>query len=344
MSDFPDNELCIIIAGSQGQEGSSLVRAVYGEHREVSIGPSDKVIFSADAIPGNEIPYYQSIDQLFKNGVEVVYPEIEPGIHQSGHASAPEQLQLLKLLQHKYAMPIGGADRHRVLYERRVAAQANLDRQHTILPESGQIVEVGEGRVSFGQTVELHPQTVDGLGIGDVGKLVLSDRKALSQSGMIVVVIPRQGKQLRLDNIQVISRGFVYLKESQDLLKNTRFMIKKTIEEGVYAIEPFSTNGLGRVKDGKPSGIYRLERDGHVRDDFSREVLAFIYENYKTLPFCSRWIYKKFGSRGLLALKRIEDVGILHNYPRLMEAGNGKVAQAEETTLLAKDKKIITTL
>ncbi|MBS3065731.1 type II methionyl aminopeptidase [Candidatus Pacearchaeota archaeon] len=119
---------------------------------------------------------------------------------------------------------------------------------------------------------------------------------------------------------------------------------EKTIEEGVYAIEPFSTNGLGRVKDGKPSGIYRLERDGHVRDDFSREVLAFIYENYKTLPFCSRWIYKKFGSRGLLALKRIEDVGILHNYPRLMEAGNGKVAQAEETTLLAKDKKIITTL
>jgi len=119
---------------------------------------------------------------------------------------------------------------------------------------------------------------------------------------------------------------------------------EKTIEEGTYAIEPFATIGLGRVRDGKPSGIYRLENELPVRDTFAREVLAFIYEEYQTLPFCSRWIYKKFGARGLLALKRIEEAGILHNYPQLIEAGNGKVAQAEDTILLEKNKKTITTI
>jgi len=117
----------------------------------------------------------------------------------------------------------------------------------------------------------------------------------------------------------------------------------KTLPEGAFAIEPFSTNGLGSVKDGKPSGIYHLEKPGAVRDSFARSVLAFIKEEYKTLPFCSRWIHKKFGSRGLLGLKRIEDAGLLHHYPQLIERGSGKVAQAEHTVLLLEDKKIITT-
>ena len=115
------------------------------------------------------------------------------------------------------------------------------------------------------------------------------------------------------------------------------------LEEGTYAIEPFATNGLGRVKDGKPSGIYRLISEGNVRDKFAREVLAFIIEEYNTLPFCSRWIYKKFSSRGLLALRQIEQAGILHQYPQLIEEGKGKIAQAEHTVLLTKKEKIVTT-
>jgi len=116
------------------------------------------------------------------------------------------------------------------------------------------------------------------------------------------------------------------------------------LEEGVYAVEPFATNGLGRVKDGKPSGIYRLDREGNVRDSFAREVLNFISEEYQTLPFCSRWIVRKFGSRGLLALRMIEQAGILHQYPQLMEEGKGKVAQAEHTVILTKKEKIVSTL
>lgn len=116
------------------------------------------------------------------------------------------------------------------------------------------------------------------------------------------------------------------------------------IEEGIYAIEPFATIGFGSVKEGKPSGIYKIEKEGPVRDSFAREVLAFISEEYKTLPFCARWIQKKFGTRGLLALKRIEDAGLLRHYPQLIETGAGKVSQAEHTLILEKDKKIITTL
>jgi len=114
--------------------------------------------------------------------------------------------------------------------------------------------------------------------------------------------------------------------------------------EGVYAIEPFATNGLGSVKDGKPSGIYKLEKEGNVRDNFAREVLQFIVDEYQTLPFCSRWIYKKFGSRGLLALRLIEQAGVLHHYSQLIESGKGKVAQAEHTVLLLQKEKVITTL
>jgi methionyl aminopeptidase len=117
-----------------------------------------------------------------------------------------------------------------------------------------------------------------------------------------------------------------------------------TTEEGVYAIEPFATTGLGSIRDGKLSGIYKIEREGNVRDSTAREVLAFIYEEYQTLPFCSRWIHKKFGTRGLLALKRIEDAGLLHHYPQLMEISGKKVSQSEHTIILEKDQKTITTL
>jgi len=115
------------------------------------------------------------------------------------------------------------------------------------------------------------------------------------------------------------------------------------IVPGLYAIEPFSTSGLGKVKDGKPSGIYKLEKPGNVRDSFAREVLNFIAEEYQTLPFCSRWIHKKFGTRGLLALRQIEQQGLLHHYPQLIEISGKKVAQTEHTVLITGKDKIITT-
>jgi methionyl aminopeptidase len=118
---------------------------------------------------------------------------------------------------------------------------------------------------------------------------------------------------------------------------------EEKLENGLYAIEPFATSGHGRVRDGKPSGIYRVDGIGTPRDNFAREVLVYIVEEYNGLPFCSRWIYKKFGSRGLLALRQLEQIGVLHQYAQLVEAGKGKVAQAEHTVLLYDGKKLVTT-
>ncbi len=115
------------------------------------------------------------------------------------------------------------------------------------------------------------------------------------------------------------------------------------VEEGVHAIEPFVTTGSGRVRDGRGSGIYSIEKDGQVRDAFAREVLSYVADEYQTLPFCSRWLVKKFGTRALIALKRIEDAGILHQYPQLIEVSGAKVAQAEHTVVLIGKEKIVTT-
>jgi len=118
------------------------------------------------------------------------------------------------------------------------------------------------------------------------------------------------------------------------------------IEPGLYAIEPFTTlpSGSGSVRDGKPSGIYHLENTtANVRDPTARKVLQFIKENYNTLPFCSRWIHKEFGTRGLLALRQIESSGLLHHYPQLIERSGKPVAQAEHSVLLTEKEKTITT-
>ncbi len=115
------------------------------------------------------------------------------------------------------------------------------------------------------------------------------------------------------------------------------------LEEGAYAVEPFATSGHGKVRDGKPSGIYVIEKEVQVRDSFAREVLVYIKETYNTLPFCSRWIVKKFGTRALIALKRIEEAGIVHHYAQLVEISKKPVAQAEHTIILTKKEKIVTT-
>jgi methionyl aminopeptidase len=115
------------------------------------------------------------------------------------------------------------------------------------------------------------------------------------------------------------------------------------LDEGVYAIEPFVTKGVGYVKDGKPSGIYELKGNGAIRDSKAREVFSYIIENYNTLPFCSRWLVKKFGTRALISLNQIEQTGAIHQFSQLIERSGEKVAQAENTILISKNKVEVTT-
>ncbi|MFA6814145.1 MAG: ribonuclease J [Candidatus Pacebacteria bacterium] len=247
MKQIPDNKLCIIIAGSQGQEGSSLVRAVYGDHQIVQISNHDKVIFSADVIPGNEIPYYSAIDQLAADEVDVVYPDIRPDIHRSGHASRVEQELILKLLKPKFVMPIGGADRHRSLFKKIVAKPLSYQDWQILLPKTGEILEIDQQRVSVAQRISLSAKIIDGLGIGDVGPIVLSDRLNLSKAGIIVLILPRFKKKFDFNKMQVISRGFVFMKEADEVIK---YIKKETIS---------IIQGLGKnVKDEELK--HRLEK------------------------------------------------------------------------------------
>jgi ribonuclease J len=227
MQDYKDSELCIIIAGSQGQEGSSLMRAVYGEHPTLQIKPNDRVVFSSDAIPGNEIPYYDAIDELSRNGVRVLYPDLMPDLHQSGHGGAMEQKMMIALVKPKYLFPMGGQDRHREKFYELVAEKMGYKANQVLIPGAGDIIEFKDSRPEVVDHIALHPKLVDGLGVGDVGRTILSDRQALGREGMIVLVIPKMQGRLDLENLKVISRGFVFMQQAPEVLE----FIKQTTSD-----------------------------------------------------------------------------------------------------------------
>lgn len=238
LGDYKDRELCVIVAGSQGQEGSSLMRAIYGEHQMLDIKPNDTVVFSADAIPGNEVAYFEAIDELARNKIHVLYPSIMPGLHSSGHASMPEQQTILGWVRPQYVMPVGGADRHRYKFFEMVAKPLGFTEQQVLIPESGEILGFQNGTVHSIDTLNLQPQIVDGLGIGDVGPIVLSDRRTLGQAGIVVVVIPRSGKEFLLKEVAVVSRGFIFMKDAEEVVE----FIKQTVAEII-------SENKGQVKD-----------------------------------------------------------------------------------------------
>ena len=227
IDDYRDSQLVIIIAGSQGQEGSSLMRAVFGEHHVVHLGPQDTVVFSASVIPGNEYNYYGAIDELSRNKIYVLYPAINPKLHRSGHGSQPEQVKLLDLIKPRFVMPIGGADRHREKFAELVAKPLGYKDEQILLPSPGEELNYFNDRVKVVSATTLKPQIVDGLGIGDVGPAVLSDRRSLSQAGIVVVVLPRRGGQILKDKIEVISRGFVFMKEAGEVVD---FIISEAVQ------------------------------------------------------------------------------------------------------------------
>ena len=250
---YPDHELVIIIAGSQGQEGSSLMRAISGTHPEIQIKKEDMVVFSADAIPGNELNYYAAIDDLYFNGVKTIYPTIDKMVHQSGHASAEEQQHLLDLVRPEWVMPIGGSDRHRVLYKEFVAAEVNYPVEKVLVPADGEIlgVEADRGKpIRAIDWVSLKAQYVDGLGIGDVGPAVLNDRQVLGEEGMIIVILKRMNGKIDLDDIHVVSRGFVFMRDAAEVVDYIKTRTKEIVlRDGKmkdYDLEMSVVKGLGK--------------------------------------------------------------------------------------------------
>lgn len=231
MGDYKDNELCVVVAGSQGQPGSSLVRAINGEHPILQVSKTDKVVFATEPIPGNESNVYSAIDELARSGIDVAYSDIDKNLHVSGHAGAIEQQLLIALLKPKYLLPIGGTDRHRVIYKR-LAESMRFDGNRILLPGSGQIIEFDHETAAFGETVPLKSMMVDGLGVGDVGNVVLSDRQTMAQEGMVVVIVPRKGTEYQVREISVISRGFVFMKHADEIVQAIKDETISIVNEG----------------------------------------------------------------------------------------------------------------
>jgi len=253
---LPADKVCIVIAGSQGQPESSLARAAQGDHTLVKIGPNDKVVFSSEPIPGNEDNVYTAIDAISKIGADVSYSDVDDNLHVSGHASAIEQKQLMEFIKPQYLVPIGGTYRHMIQY-RKLAVQMKFDERQVYLLEDGQTLEFKDGKCSLGQSIKLRHIMVDGTGVGDVGTVVLNDRKVLADSGIVLINIPidKETKMPKGD-IQVISRGFVFMKESQALVERIKQEVFSIIDSNQELLSDW--NGLRRkIEQGIGDQVYQ---------------------------------------------------------------------------------------
>ncbi len=225
---FPNEKLAILCTGSQGEEYSALVRMSTGEHKQIRIKRGDTVVVSAGAIPGNERTVADTVNNLFRLGADVFYGAERERIHSSGHAKREELKLVIATVKPDYFIPIHGEFRHLVLHIR-LAQEMGLDPMHTFAIEDGQIVEIkdGIGRVSS-QSVDASYVLVDGLGVGDVGNIVLRDRQAMAKDGIFVVILTvdhETGKIITSPDI--ISRGFIYMRQREDLVFKARQEVKK---------------------------------------------------------------------------------------------------------------------
>lgn len=226
---LPPQNLCLLVAGSQGQAGSAMERLSLGEHQDAVIKPGDKVVFSSDYIPGTESSTQSLIDSLSKLGATVIYTNITDNLHVSGHGSQQDLLLMMALTRPKYLVPIGGTYRHMVQYSR-LAQSMGYQASQIFLPEFNQSLEITPEAVKLGPTVEVKNVMVDGLGVGDVGHIVLRDRRVLAEEGIVVAVVETDQNELsKVDRIDLVSRGFVFAKENTQLFAQASELLKQAI-------------------------------------------------------------------------------------------------------------------
>ena len=230
IKNYTDEQLVIITTGSQGETMSALTRMAAGEHKKVEITPNDLVIISANPIPGNEKLVSKVIDDLMKIGAEVVYSSLAD-VHVSGHACQEEQKLMLSLTRPKYFIPVHGEYRQLMAHSE-TAKKIGIDPKDIFLMTNGRILELTENSARLGGTVPFGRIMVDGLGVGDVGNIVLRDRQHLSQDGLIIVVLTMDSATGSVvSGPDVISRGFVYVRESENLMDEVKRVVKEEIHK-----------------------------------------------------------------------------------------------------------------
>jgi ribonuclease J len=226
---LPPHKVALIIAGSQGQEGSGLYRLVAGEHRHIKLKSQDKVVLSSSVIPGNESSVYSLIDALYQQDVSVSYFGNTKNLHVTGHGYKQDLKLLLHLINPKNVIPIGGDIRHMHLYQEMALKSGYTNKQAQVLKD-GQTIILRKGQLHQGQPVESKNIYVDGLGVGDVGTAILRDRQTMSSDGILLAIIPVNSRTGQLDgNIEIISKGFVYMKKSKSLIEKTKNTINQSL-------------------------------------------------------------------------------------------------------------------
>lgn len=259
---LPANQLAFLVAGSQAQAGSALERIVSGDH-EFKIEPKDKVVFSTDYIPGNELAITDLIDSLLLMGAEVSYVSIHSDIHVSGHGQSQDLKKLMELVSPKYLVPIGGNYRHMVAYKK-IAMQIGHQENDVLLPYGDKYLEFYEdGTVNLNKQINTGTVIIDALGVGDVGNVVLRDRQLLSQEGIVVVIVAVNRSTLAVvREPEIVSRGFVYVRDSEKLMEQARLRVTRVIA---------NTNG-------RKSGIH------YIREGIQDTLEKFFYDQTGRRP------------------------------------------------------------
>lgn len=264
---FKPQELTLITTGSQGEPMSALYRMAFSEHSQVTLGRNDLVVLSSSPIPGNEKLIGRIINELTKNGVSVLHDAVVE-VHVSGHACREELKLLQALLKPKYFMPVHGEYRH-LAANRELALELGMQESNIFISDIGRVLEIDRSGARFAETVPSGKVLVDGYGVGDVGNIVLRDRKHLSQDGLIVVVATVDAESgLLLSGPDVVSRGFVYVRESEELMEEIRQLAAEVIDKAL---------GGRRRAD-------RMELKNTLRDELSKYLYAKTKRKPMVLP------------------------------------------------------------
>ena len=263
---LPKNRQVIVTTGSQGEEMSALYRMAFSQHKQVELGAGDKVIISASAIPGNEVTVSRVINELFRKGVKVVYDRADM-LHVSGHACQEELKIIHALVKPKFFIPVHGEQRHLKTHAK-LAQQMGMPPKNIIISDIGKVIELTPNSAKINGTVPAGRVFVDGYGVGDVGTSVLRDRKHLGEDGLIVVVTTIDGTNGQIvAGPDIISRGFVYVRENEDIIECSRELARNIV-----------------LSYGQVDGSEWQNMKNRIKDELHRYIFDKIKRNPMILP------------------------------------------------------------